>query len=264
MSAHLQDEQLTAELDGTLSGADRAAVDAHLETCVRCRGELELARDASGALRTLPGEIRPPIDVAAAVMSEISGGSREDRARSGPAASQMPRWYRAAGLVAAAAAIVLAVLIVPRVIGHDRQNRAETAAVEAGGSGTQESGLAPAASGKSALIQDAASDFDAASLQGLLADAQQPGTFGSGASATGASDATAPQPSERDVKALDCVRAAGGGAIPDGAQIVRLIDATYEGTPATLGVFSLPDGRGGVWVAARDDCRLLASATTPG
>jgi hypothetical protein len=260
MSAHLQDEQLTAALDGTLSGPDRAAVDAHLETCARCRGELGLARDARGALRSLPGEIRPPIDVVAAVMSEISGGSREHRARSGPAASQMPRWYRAAGLVAAAAAIALAVLIVPRVVGNDTQNRAETAAVEAGGSGTQESGLAPAA-GKSALIEDAATDFDAASLQGLLDDTPKPNTFDSAASATSTG---ALQPSERDLKALDCVRAAGGDAIAAGAQIVRLIDATYEGTPATLGVYSLPDGRGGVWVAARDDCRLLASATTPG
>jgi predicted anti-sigma-YlaC factor YlaD len=263
MSAHLQDEQLTAALDGTLSVPDRAAVDAHLETCARCRGELELARDARGALRSLSDEIRPPIDVAAAVMSEISGGSRQHRARSGPGASQMPRWYRAAGLVAAAAAIALAVLIVPRVVGNDTQHRAETAAVEAGGSGTQGGRLAPAA-GKSALIEDAAADFDAASLQGLLDDAVRPGTFGSAASATAATDASAPQPSERDLKALHCVRAAGGDAIPDGAQIVRLIDATYLGTPATLGVYSLPDGRGGVWVAARDDCRLLASATTPG
>jgi hypothetical protein len=99
-------------------------------------------------------------------------------------------------------------------------------------------------------------------LQGLLDESAA--TFASAASPASASDANTAQPSERDMKALDCVRAAGGDAIPSGAQIVRLIDATYEGTPATLGVYSLPDGRGGVWVAARDDCRLLASATTPG
>jgi len=43
-----------------------------------------------------------------------------------------------------------------------------------------------------------------------------------------------------------------------------LLVATYEGTPAYLGVFSLADGRAQVWVAARDDCRLLASATSAG
>jgi hypothetical protein len=262
MSAHLQDEQLTAALDGTLSGADREAVDAHLQTCARCRGELELAREARGALRSLPKEIRPPIDVAAAVMSEISGAGREDRARPLGAPSEMPRWYRAAGLVATAAAIALAVLIVPRVVGNDAQDRTTSAAVEAGGSGTQQSGLAPAGGGTQVAIENEPTDYDAASLQSLL-DATESGAYGSAASAPGATD-TAVQPAERDAKAIDCVRTAAGDAIPAGARLVRLIDATYEGTPATLGVYSLPDGRTGVWVTARDDCRLLASATTPG
>ena len=259
MTAHLQDEQLTAALDGTLSGADREAVDAHLETCARCRGELELAREARGALRALPEEIHPPIDVAAAVMTEISDAAREDRARATGAPSEMPRWYRAAGLVAAAAAIALGVLIVPRVIGHDAQNRTTSAAVEAGGSGTQQSGLAPTAAGTPVAIEDKRTDYDAASLQGLLDDTEA-GAFDSAASATD----TALQPAERDQKAVDCVRTAAGDVIPAGAQLVRLIDATYEGAPATLGVYSLPDGRAGVWVTSRDDCRLLASATTPG
>lgn len=257
MSAHLQDELLTAALDDSLSGADREAVDAHLAVCAQCRGDLELARAGREALRSLPNEIRPPIDVAAAVAAEFAGGERERPAATAAAPSGPPRWYRAAGLVAAAAAIALAVLIVPRVTGGEHQDRSLTAAVGA------EAGSAPEAGGSGPTTSEAArpialevspTDYDLAELQGLLADAK-------GLSPTpSALDTAAAQLTERDRRALDCVRRAAGASLPADAPAVRLIDASFRGTPATIGVFSLPDGRGGVWVAARGDCRLLARA----
>ncbi len=249
MSAHLQDELLTAALDGTLSAADREAVDAHLEVCSQCRGDLEFARGARTALRSLPDEILPPIDVAAAVGAEIAGGGASADAPAGP-----PRWYRAAGLVAAAAAIVLGVMILPRVTGDEPQERNVTAAVGADTGSAPEAGAAPGPSIKAApTVEKQATDYDEAGLRGLLASTD----LTRAAPATTA-DAAA-QFAAREQVAVDCLRTAAGDWIPEGAEFVRLIDANYQGAPATIGVFSVPGGGGGVVAATRDHCGLLAS-----
>lgn len=262
MSAHLKDELLTAALDGSLSGTEGEAVDAHLAVCEQCRGDLELARGARGALRSLPNEIRPPIDVAAAVTSELAGGRREGRGAAA-APSGPPRWYRAAGLVAAAAAIVLGVLIVPRLSGDEQQDRTVTAAVGADTGSAPEAGYSAAAGSEAGkltpVVEGSSTDYDAAGLQDLLAE-----TVGSPPESSATTpDATA-QLAAQGQRALDCVLTAAGDSIPTGARPVRLIDATFQGSPATIGVFSLPDGGGRAWVAARDDCRLLATATNAG
>jgi len=248
MSAHLQDELLTAALDGTLSAADREAVDAHLEVCSQCRGDLELARGARTALRSLPDEMRPPVDVAAAVGAEIAGGGASADAPTAP-----PRWYRAAGLVAAAAAIVLGVMILPRVTGDEPQERNVTAAVGADTGSAPEAGAAPGSSIKAApTVEKQATDYDEAGLRGLLANTDltpvAPATM----------DAAA-QLAAREQVAVDCLRMAAGDWIPEGAKFVRLIDADYQGAPATIGVFAVPGGGSGVVAATRDHCGLLAN-----
>jgi hypothetical protein len=250
MSAHLQDELLTAALDGTLSAADREVVDAHLEVCAQCREDLELARGAREALRSLPDEIRPPIDVAAAVASELAGGQAPGAgAPSGP-----PRWYRAAGLVAAAAAIVLGVMILPRVTGDEQQERTNT--TEAVGANT---GSAPEAGTSAPVgikatgpdIEDSQTDYDEARLRGLLENLT--------AAPSATMDASA-QLAPPEQQALECLRTAAGASTLDDAVLVRLIDATFDGTPATIGVFSVPDGGRLAVAASRDHCRLIASA----
>jgi hypothetical protein len=247
MSAHLQDELLTAALDGTLSGADRETVDAHLEVCARCRGDLELARGGRAALRSLPDEIRPPIDVAAAVAAKVAGGGPSAGTPTGP-----PRWYRAAGLVAAAAAIVLGVMIVPRLTGDEPQERSNmTAAVGADTSSAPEAGSGPAIK-MAPAIEKLTTDYDEAGLRGLLEHTDLT------AAPSATADAAALAAPEQ--QAVDCVRRAGGASIPDGAVLVRLIDATFQGTPARIGVFSVPDGTGLVVAASRDGCGLLANA----
>ena len=84
-----------------------------------------------------PDEIRPPIDVAAAVAAQVAGGEASAAAPSGP-----PRWYRAAGLVAAAAAIVLGVMILPRLTGDEPQEQSITAAAGADTGSAPEAGAA--------------------------------------------------------------------------------------------------------------------------
>jgi len=255
MSEHPQDELLTAALDGTLSAADREVVDAHLKVCAQCRGDLELARGARTALRSLPDEIRPPIDVAAAVATEIAGGGASAGAPTGP-----PRWYRAAGLVAAAAAIALGAMVLPRVIGGEQHDSHVTAAVGAGdtNSAPQEAGAGPTgtmAVKMTPALERSATDYDEARLRGLFAHTDL--TSAPSATMDSAGPLAAP---ERG--AIDCLRTAAGASTLDDAALVRLIDATFQGTPARIGVFSVPDGTGLVVAAARDDCRLLASVAS--
>lgn len=247
MSDHVQDELLTAALDGTLSAADREAVDAHLEACAQCRGDLELARGAREALRSLPDEIRPPIDVAAAVASQLAGGGASTGAPSGP-----PRWYRAAGLVAAAAAIVLGVMILPRLGGDEpREQTNMTAAAGADTATAPEAGSsAPAGIKAEPPVEHPGIDYDESGLRDLLQNTDL-------TPAATATDSTAQLTSEP--QALDCLRRAAGGSTLEDAVLVRLIDATFQGTPATIGVFSVPDGTGLVVAASRDHCGLLAS-----
>jgi len=249
MSEHLQDERMAAALDGTLSAVEREAVDAHLQVCSQCRGDLELARGARTALRSLPDEIRPPIDVAAVVGAEIAGGGASADAPAGP-----PRWYRAAGPVAAAAAIVLGVMILPRVTGNEQQEQSNvTAAAGAETGSAPEAGAAAPSVKAGPVVEDSATDYDEARLRSLLETTD----LSPAASATdSAAQLTSGQP------ARECVRTAAGASIPDDAVLVRLIDATFQGTPATIGVFSVPDETGLVVAAARDDCRLLATAVS--
>jgi predicted anti-sigma-YlaC factor YlaD len=87
-------EQLSAWLDGELSGSEIDGVSAHLDACSSCRGELDdlvLARSAvrSLPLLELPGELLPASEVlpirrrrlawvgaaAAAVLTAIVGAS---------------------------------------------------------------------------------------------------------------------------------------------------------------------------------------------
>jgi anti-sigma factor RsiW len=45
--------------DGTLSGGERAAVEAHVAACTSCASELELMRADTDLLRSLPGPFAP-------------------------------------------------------------------------------------------------------------------------------------------------------------------------------------------------------------
>ena len=266
MSAHLIDERLAALLDGALSPAERVAADAHLEVCAQCREELALAAGARDALRALPRELRPPVDIAAAVAREIGAGPASARASGGP-----PRWYRTAGVVAVAAAIALAAVIVPNLGGRSAQDRAGTSAAEASAltpkatgvagqeTGSADGGDAEAATGGALPVERRDRDFDAASLHALVKDtARSTLAFVSAAPSSGLVSGA-----EDGAGVVACARSAGGTAIiPSEAEPIRVIAATYEGFPARIVVFAV--GRGEdvqlrVVAAAVDGCRLLAA-----
>lgn len=69
MSQHENEARLLDYLDGTLSPADQADLEAHCRSCPECRAALESAREAHQALRGLT--LRPGPDLTAPIMERI-------------------------------------------------------------------------------------------------------------------------------------------------------------------------------------------------
>lgn len=257
MSAHLSDEILAAHVDGTLSPTEREAADAHLEVCARCREERELAGLGRDALRALPRELRPPADIAAAVAREVEG-SRMVRAPDGA-----PRWYRAAGIVAAAAAIALLAVVVPN-LGDRAPEERSGAAAEAPPAATEAIGGQDAAASASetlsaasrVALESAARELDDDDLSLLLTDPERL-TFSQGSSpaATESTDTG---------DALACLGTAAGSAALSETVPTRVIEANYRGQPALIGLYTSTSDDAGtlLTVAARQGCRLLASGSS--
>ncbi len=99
-------EALEAHLDGDLEGAQRAAIEAHLERCPGCAAEHQLAAEVRSGLRALP-ELDAPRAVVERVFKETvrrqtDGSRRPWRRRRRPVVR--PAW---AALAAAALAAVV-------------------------------------------------------------------------------------------------------------------------------------------------------------
>jgi hypothetical protein len=270
MSAHLADAMLAAHADGTLSPPERAAADAHLEVCVQCRDELELAGRARAALRSLPIELRPPVDVAGAAVREVTG-----RGAAPETASEPPRRHRAAAVVAVAAAIGLAALVAPKLGGSDEADRAAsggtaaeasvqapraTAAVgtEAGSGTTDGQNVGQNADDETSVpFRSVAGELDDAALSELLRTPSRTAALSDEPAAANALSAD-----ERGT-ALSCLRIAAGDLLSTEAAPVQLIDGTYRETRAFVGIYeSTSDDRDRLLVvAAQDGCRLLASGS---
>jgi len=236
------EELLAGSVDGSLTDLDRTRLDSHLETCSRCRAELEAAGAARDALRHLPDPEVP--DLAAAVVAEL-----ESAHATAPAA---PRWYRYAGIAAAAVIAVAVVVSLPKVGSGPSADR--------GAAGTSEAaptlGQADTLSGLTLELQT--TDYDTAAVQALAGEAARvaPPTEAAGSAAS--APVGTPAQAER---AQACV----AKAFPDfPGTPTRLISARFEGTPAYLAVVlegpapGQPADTASVWVADRATCQLLS------
>ena len=149
------EELLAGYVDGSLSGSDRTTVDAHLQACARCRAEVQAAGAARAALRRLPDPEAP--DLSAAVTTELQGVR--------PPVSTAPRWYRYAG-IAAAAVIALAVVVSLPKVGSgpsaDREAAGTSGAAPTVGQADTLAGLA---------LELQATDYDTAAVQALAGEA---------------------------------------------------------------------------------------------
>jgi putative zinc finger protein len=240
------EELLAGYVDGTLSSSERAAVDTHLSACGRCGRELALAAAARLSLASLV-DVSPPSGVAARALEEAGAvkGSAAARLR----AAKSPRWYRAAGVAAAAAVIALAVVVaLPDPKSANLERNAAGAADETGRAGA---GLAaPASAGIE--IQDV--NYQPSSLQSLT------GPYTDTLAAAETADGRLGSQREAQ-RALECLTTAAPEA---GGDLQRLIQARFQSAPAYLAVFLEGPGAGqpidkvAIWVVSKSDCSILA------
>jgi hypothetical protein len=293
------EDQLAGYVDGSLTPAERAVVDAHLSGCDVCREELALASAAAAALATLPRTVAAPdavgrdaIEEAAAgpaASASSGGGSPDDWTSASPpaAAPDHPRWYRWAGAAAGAAAVVLALAIaIPSLNGGDDDSGGTLAAEDAvGGAASMTEAAAPdieriagnlgptdlpelAGPVKDGLRTGAISTAPDADDQTGDGD-EVPGAEGQGAaSSSGFVEPTSAPAADRRTTATACLRSA-FPAVQSAP--LRLVELRFAKTPAYGGVYFVPGGTETefgtfefdvlqVIVASRADCTLLSTA----
>jgi hypothetical protein len=169
---------------------------------------------------------------------EVFGGRQRKSSR--PAA-----WL---GAVAAAAAIVIGVFVFNGLSGSS-QNPTASNARTAGGELSAPAGGVPETSG---VVLQPGHDYDEAGIERLAA-------------AAAAGRLPVPQtslaPNDQAATATSCLTK---GAQLRGDEVpVQLIQATFHGKPADLGVYKVPGSHGGperivVWVVSSRDCSVLS------
>jgi hypothetical protein len=254
-------EDLLADyVDGTLAERERAAVDAHLHGCARCSAEIRQAGAARAALSELE-DVPVPFGVTGPVVAEA--GRRFERRRG----VVWERFQWAAGLAAAAALIVVVAL---NVGGGDARNAASPAtatgatggSAAAGGAEATTPGLIPFAG----IERQPDMNYDDAGIHAVAAQAAEAAAAAEETPPPQAAFASTVEDSkERTSLARDCVQQSGIQGPQD--VLIRLIEAEFEGTPAYIAVFSEGPGAGQppdhivVFVVAKDDCRILSTAS---
>lgn len=286
-------EKLAEYVDGTLPLGEQARVSSHVETCDMCREEVHLARRARGALATVPeipvpGETPPRVEPVVGKPTVKPQGPRAPVATPRSAkpgtetAGAKPRSalvYKVAAFAAAAAfAGIFAVVLL-------RSDEPEFRTVSDAASPSP-----PAAAAEQREQLNLTDDeFTSAELQPLATSVAERRS-GKDASGT-AGDAAAPELGEQEAppaaspepapvppivaariapptpRAQKCLDRS--GAFQRGGQLTGVIDATFEGKPAFLGILLEGAGPGGtpdkvvVWVAAKGSCEVQALAQSP-
>jgi hypothetical protein len=271
------DDLLADHVDGTLPERERAAVDAHLETCARCREEIELARGAVVALHDLE-DVPVPVGVTGRVIAEARSETPKKTASGG-----LSRWI--AGL--AAAAVLVGVVAV--ALSRDDASKGSLAAENAPAGSTARTAAALEASdvpledqrsanyegddGAIVLAREVIEDFRRSAPPGPTAS-----DAAGGAEAAAPTDAAAAPAATQTTAAFEaadkvvdagpairCLEQAGLPPTSTGAEFTlrRLVQAKYNGDPAYLAVFlqgpgaGQPPDRAVVFVLSRKDCSLV-------
>jgi hypothetical protein len=284
-TSHLDDDTLSASLDGAL---EDAAGQSHLAGCAGCSARRDQLEAARSALATAPVE---PVD-------ELTRRRLVATALDEAGLATRPRaWYQRPALAGGVAAAVLALLVAVPFVTGDRPssdtNGAASAGLEvAGGEFLGDLGdlSDPAAlrerfaAQRPLALTDAAQAGGGADTAGGTGSASAPKAAAPphapvAGSATAETPAVpSPQPAsdaaaesyaqnnrtardEADSAGLDrtvaeaCARTLAGGPAR-GSNLLAVATGTYQGNPAVVAVFSDEEGTT-AFVAARDGCRLL-------
>ena len=101
MREHPDESVVDAYAENLLDAAARAAVDAHLADCDRCRVEVERQRALMDGLRALPKSVEPDVDLRPGIRGAIRVREQADA---------RDRWLRSLRVPLAAAALLLIAL----------------------------------------------------------------------------------------------------------------------------------------------------------
>lgn len=245
------EELLAGYVDGTLSPSERAGVDAHLPGCAQCREEISLAGAVVPALASLP-EIPVPLGVTGSVLAKARN---EAATRAG---SRLGRMQWALGFAAAAALLLLIVVTLPN-LGGGEQRAASPA--EGGGAATAPN-ASPTTQGFVGVERQSI-DYDTDSVQALARSAASSAKEAASATDSGATEAALAAAGD---EASGCLRES-GAEFSASSRLVELIDATFRGTPAYLGVFlqgpgaDQPADHAVVWIVSKHECAFLTAAS---
>jgi anti-sigma factor RsiW len=244
------EELLAGYVDGTLSQSERTIVDEHLAGCAVCRAEVAWATTARTRLGAL-AEQPAPAEISAAVQAAL--------AKTSPARTsgdRTPARYRIVTMAAAAAVLALLVVKLPHVGGSHPTSQA------AGGFSASSPKAVPvqAAFGAPSLEMQSI-DYTAATAAKLARPnpAQSPLPMNPGFSGAESVTDTAAR------TALSCLQTAFTGIPGDP---VRLIQASFQGQPAYIGVYTdgpgagLPPDTVSVRVASVKGCTVLTFASS--
>ncbi len=241
-------EALLADyVDGSLTGDAAEDVARHLTTCATCREEVQAAAAARGALAVLPRPRTP--DLSSAVAKEIEAGRLESIDR---------RWSRVAGWAAAAAVVVLVVAALPRIGSQDDLRTAATGAAAEDAGGAEGAPTVPSAD-RALEVELEQVDYTQDTLR-ALAEQLAGVELGPDEGFAAAPDAVIGAGNAAE-KASRCAAASAPG------RPVRLISATFEGTPAYLAIYLEGPAEGQaadtvkIWVVSIKRCTPLALAT---
>lgn len=245
------EDSLAGYVDGTIPTRERAEIDAHLAGCARCRQEVTLGAGARAALASLP-EVAPPPGIAGPALDLALAGRPRRRL------DRVPRWYRLAGAAAAAAAVLVVVALVLPNLGQDRGP-----AADAKRNALEEGRAAAAATPLDATqIEIERTNYDRASLTALAASYAAQGEAGQAAvQAPAATTPFTPGTREQAQRALGCIARS---APDETGQLVRLIQARFQGAQAILAVFlegpgaDQPPDAVSIWVFATKGCGILS------
>jgi hypothetical protein len=252
-SEHLDDDALSASLDGEATPGELA----HLDGCDTCRARVDELRTAAN----LVGSPVPPVDVdarEAAIAAALVAQPTPIHAS--------PRYRPPAWLLAAAA--VIAVVALVGVFASTGTKSSQVASRDASSAADQStaSKLAPSAESGSTFSarEGAGPDLGTFTAGEALRDrvlAALPGdattsTTTASADSNAAGSATAAGPCVAELTAQDTTLGA----------VVLDARATVDGTEARIVVFRVPDGSTPTlraYAAAVDDCRVLRSEAFP-
>jgi hypothetical protein len=247
-------------VDGTLADAQRAVVDAHLQGCATCRGEVELSRAAVTAMGSLE-EVPVPFGVTGPVLAEA--GRRFERRRK--VAWERLQW--SAGLAAAAALILVVVLN----LGGDEETPMPAAqGPTATGAGAAEAAdMQRFAAGFEGLERQQGVNYDQEGVRAVARDTVTALKDDGTPMPTAAPGTEATLTYASPGRAISCLARSGAPVRDERDSLIRLIEAEFDGRPAYIAAFlespgaDQPPDKISIWVVSTDDCTFLSGATQP-